>query len=146
MDLDLNDNTNQWGAHPAAVQALRAGAGDGLARYPELYADILRDAVAQRLHVRADCVTTGCGSDDVLDSVYRAVRSSDRDFVSVATPTFPMALALARMNGMDARAVPWPEALAEPEAYWRADLRWSTCAAPTTPRGTWLPSWWTKRT
>jgi histidinol-phosphate aminotransferase len=111
--LDLSDNTNQWGAHPAALEALRAAGSGALARYPDLYADELRAAVARRLRVPEICVTTGCGSDDVLDSTYRAA-AGPGDFVSVATPTFSMALPLARMNGMQVRTTPWGRALDDP--------------------------------
>lgn len=142
VELDLSDNTNQWGAHPGAVQALLGEAGGGLARYPELYADVLRAAVAARLNVSADCVTTGCGSDDVLDSIYRAVRCSDSDFVSVATPTFSMAMPLARMNGMDARAVPWSEALAAPEALLEGGPALVYVCRPNNPTGHVAPAPW----
>jgi len=111
--LDLSDNTNQWGAHPAALEVLRTAGDDALARYPDLYADELRAAVSRRLGVPEACVTTGCGSDDVLDSAYRSAAGA-ADFVAVATPTFSMALPLARMNGMEARATPWRAALDDP--------------------------------
>jgi histidinol-phosphate aminotransferase len=142
VEIDLSDNTNQWGAHPAAVRSLQSEAGDGLARYPELYADVLRAAVSERLGVEAECVTTGCGSDDVLDSIYRAVRSADGDFVSVATPTFSMAMPLARMNGMEARAVPWPEALEAPERLLEGGPALVYVCRPNNPTGHVAPQAW----
>jgi histidinol-phosphate aminotransferase len=111
--VDLSDNTNLWGTHPGALARIRAAGTDDLARYPELYADVLREAVAERFGVGADCVTTGAGSDDVLDSAFRAA-SGPGAVVSYASPTFSMVEPLARMNGMSARAVPWAEALADP--------------------------------
>jgi len=111
--LDLSDNTNQWGAHPAALEVLQGAGHEALARYPDLYADELRASVSRRLGVPEASVATGCGSDDVLDSTYRAAAGAG-DFVSVATPTFSMALPLARMNGMQARATPWSDALDDP--------------------------------
>lgn len=142
VELDLSDNTNQWGAHPGAVRALAGAAGDGLARYPELYADELREAVAQRLGITADCITTGCGSDDVLDSIYRATREQDGDFVSVATPTFSMALPLARMNGMKARTIPWARALEAPEALLEGDPALVYVCRPNNPTGHMAPTSW----
>src|SRR5690606_9291706 len=72
VEVDLSDNTNLCGTHPAALERIRAASTDDLARYPELYADVLRDAVAERFGVDPECVTTGAGSDDVLDSAFRA--------------------------------------------------------------------------
>jgi histidinol-phosphate aminotransferase len=112
--LDLSDNTNQWGTHPAALEVLRRADDDALARYPDLYADNLRAAAAARAGVAEDCVATGCGSDDVLDCTYRASGGGPGDFVSIAAPTFSMATPLARMNGMRARLTPWAEALDDP--------------------------------
>jgi histidinol-phosphate aminotransferase len=114
VELDLSDNTNQWGAHPAALEIVRGADEISLTRYPDLYADNLRTAAAARLRVPEECIATGCGSDDVLDSAYRASAGARGDFVSVATPTFSMALPLARMNGMAARPVPWSDALDDP--------------------------------
>jgi histidinol-phosphate aminotransferase len=112
--LDLSDNTNLWGTHPAALERIRAATEHDLARYPELYADTLRDAVAARFDVPADCVTTGAGSDDVLDSAFRAT-SAPGAKVRYVSPTFSMIEPFARMNGMASEAVPWDEALAQPE-------------------------------
>ena len=114
VELDLSDNTNQWGAHPAALKVLRRADVDALARYPDLYADELRTAAAARLGVPEQCISTGCGSDDVLDSAYRASGGSRNDVVSVAAPTFSMALPLATMNGRPARTTPWAAALDDP--------------------------------
>lgn len=111
--LDLSDNTNQWGTPPAALEALRAAGADDLARYPDLYADEVRAAAAARLGVPEACIATGCGSDDVLDSAYRAAGGGD-DLLSLAAPTFSMAAPFARMNGMRTRAVAWADALDDP--------------------------------
>lgn len=139
--LDLSDNTNQWGAHPAALEVLRSAGPAALARYPELYADELRASVARRLNVPEVCVTTGCGSDDVLDSTYRAAAGA-RDFVSVATPTFSMALPLARMNGMQARATPWSQALDDPERLLSGGPTLVYVCRPNNPTGEVAPTSW----
>lgn len=142
VEVDLSDNTNQWGSHPAALRALSRASGDDLARYPELYADTLRAAAAHRFGVPMDCISTGCGSDDVLDSIYRAVRCGDGDFVSAATPTFSMALPLARMNGMDARTVPWPDALDDPGRLLEGGPALVYVCRPNNPTGHVAPAAW----
>jgi len=144
IDVDLSDNTNQWGAHPAAAAALMAAVDEGLARYPELYADALRDAVAERLGVPAACVTTGCGSDDVLDSAFRAAAGPGAA-MSYAAPTFAMVAPLARMNGMAARAVAWERALASPETLLEGEPSLIYVCRPNNPTGHLAPSLWVER-
>ena len=140
--LDLSDNTNLWGTHPGALARIRAAATDDLARYPELYADVLRDAVAERFGVPADCVTTGAGSDDVLDSAFRAAAGGPDAFVSYASPTFSMVEPLARMNGMEARAVPWAEALADPGTLLEGGPALVYVCRPNNPTGEVAPRAW----
>lgn len=139
--LDLSDNTNLWGTHPGALARIRAAGTDDLARYPELYADVLRDAVAERFDVPAACVTTGAGSDDVLDSAFRAA-SGPGAFVAYAAPTFSMVEPLARMNGMEARAVPWAEALADPGALLEGGPALVYVCRPNNPTGEVAPRAW----
>lgn len=139
--LDLSDNTNRWGAPPAALEILRAADHDALARYPDLYADDLRAAAAARLGVPEACIATGCGSDDVLDSTYRA-SGGGRDLVAVATPTFSMALPLARMNGMTARSVPWADALDDPGRLLEGDPALVYVCRPNNPTGEVAPTAW----
>ena len=142
VELDLSDNTNQWGAHPAAVEILRGADDDALARYPDLYADGLREAAAARLGVDPACVATGCGSDDVLDSAYRAAGGGEDDFVSVASPTFSMALPLARMNGMPARTTRWRDALDDPGRLLAGGPALVYVCRPNNPTGEVAPTAW----
>jgi histidinol-phosphate aminotransferase len=142
VELDLSDNTNQWGPHPAALEVLRSADTDTLARYPDLYADTLREAAAARLDVPEECIATGCGSDDILDSTYRASGGRDADFVAVATPTFSMALPLARMNGMPARSVPWADALDDPGRLLVDGPALVYVCRPNNPTGELAPTAW----
>ena len=38
-DVDLSDNTNLWGAPPAALRAVHESAAAALSRYPTLYGE-----------------------------------------------------------------------------------------------------------
>jgi histidinol-phosphate aminotransferase len=94
--IDLSDNTNLWGMPPASRVAIAA---ETTARYPSLYANDLKKALAGYTGLPADMITTGCGSDDVLDSAMRAF-TEPGDRIAFSMPTFPMIPIFARMNGL----------------------------------------------
>jgi histidinol dehydrogenase len=102
--VDLSDNTNLWGAPPAAARALRDFMESEITRYPAVYAGRLKEALAEYAGVRSEEIVTGCGSDDVLDSALRAL-AEPGESVAVAEPTFAMASIFARMNGLEVRCV-----------------------------------------
>lgn len=144
VEVDLSDNTNLWGTHPEALAAIREADPDALARYPLLYADGLRNTVARRHGVRPEQVTTGCGSDDVLDSLWRAI-AEDGGLVSYAAPTFSMVEPLSRMNGRATRAVPWSMALEDPESLFEGDPVMVYICRPNNPTGHLAPLAWVER-
>ena len=67
--LDLSDNTNLWGTHPAALERVRTATADDLARYPTLYADPLRRAVADRIEVHGFALIRGNDSQGPLSTL-----------------------------------------------------------------------------
>ncbi|MDA1266098.1 MAG: histidinol-phosphate transaminase [Planctomycetota bacterium] len=142
--VDLSDNTNLWGPHPAALARMRAATPDDLRTYPELYADTLRVAVSERFGVAPECVTTGAGSDDVLDSAFRAAYGAGQT-VAYPAPTFSMVGDLARMSGMVPRPVPWQEALDNPRALLAGDPAVVYLCRPNNPTGAQLPEEWVER-
>jgi histidinol-phosphate aminotransferase len=142
--IDLSDNTNLWGPHPAALARMRAAAPEDLRCYPEVYADTLRRAVADRFGVDALCVTTGAGSDDVLDSAYRAA-SAPGAVVSYPAPTFSMVADLARMNGMVPHPVAWRTAVERPETLLENDPALVYLCSPNNPTGAVLGEAWIGR-
>jgi histidinol-phosphate aminotransferase len=115
--VDLSDNTSQRGAPPAAMRALAQAGADSLARYPTLYADVLRDAAARYHGVSPDEVVTGCGSDDVLASAIRAF-AGPGDVLTHPAPTFGMIPYFARLAGISPIAVP----LFGPEGHYDIDV------------------------
>ncbi len=100
--VDLSDNTNRWGVHPDALAAVRDADPEELLRYPPVYADRLRAAVARRFGVPPETVGTGCGSDDLLDSIFRA-SGEPGEGVAYLPPTFSMIEIFSRMNALEAR-------------------------------------------
>jgi histidinol-phosphate aminotransferase len=102
-EIDLSDNTNQWGAPPAAAAALREGLD--VSRYPDMYGDALKRTVAKLAGITPECVVTGNGSDDILDCVIRAF-ASPGDTVAHPDPTFVMLPVFSRINGITPVPVP----------------------------------------
>lgn len=138
--LDLSANTSRWGMPPAARAVLEAVPPTTLTEYPTPYADALRDAIAERFGVGRANVSTGCGSDDVIDSALRAF-CDPGSTLAHPTPTFPMARVFARMNDLRTATVP----LADDGGFDVARVAAARPAAvylctPNNPTGTSIPT------
>lgn len=103
--IDLSDNTNRHGIPPMLAELLKNTGSNAITRYPSLYAESLKEKLGCYLNVPASCISTGCGSDDVLDSAMRAL-ASPGDSIAYSVPTFPMIPVFAHMNGLNPVAVP----------------------------------------
>ncbi|KFA92621.1 pyridoxal phosphate-dependent aminotransferase [Archangium violaceum] len=103
--VDLSDNTNLFGMPPAAERILRETVASQVSRYPVGYAPELKQAVARYTGVDPSRVTTGCGSDDVIDSTLRAFLEPG-EVIAFPDPTFVMMSYFAKVNGLRAAAVP----------------------------------------
>lgn len=145
-DVDLSDNTNQWGAPPAASRALAGFDPARAARYPAAYAPALAEALATYAGVTPDMVVTGCGSDQVLDCAFRAL-AEPGDRVAHADPTFVIVPSFARANGLQPVAVPWHDASSgatgalevDVDALRAARARITYLCTPNNPTGTPVP-------
>lgn len=111
--VDLSDNTNLWGAHPAALEVVRKAPPEALTRYPSVYATELKEAVSERFGVPVENIATGCGSDGLIDSVFRA-STIPPGKVSFPAPTFSMVKVFAQMNGLERFPVDWHKAEIDP--------------------------------
>jgi histidinol-phosphate aminotransferase len=136
--VDLSDNTNLWGCHPEGLDILRSLNDNGLARYPGVYASGLKAAVHRRYGVPMECVTTGCGSDDLLDSVFRCA-TTPPGVVSFPTPTFSMVEIFTRMNGLEPHPVPMDVVTADPTVLLESDPAVVYLCSPNNPTGESLP-------
>ena len=143
-EVDLSDNTNLWGPHPDALARIREATPDDVRCYPEVYADTLRAAVSEKFGVAIDCVTTGAGSDDILDSAFRAA-GGPGSAVSFPTPTFVMAREFALMNGMRPRPVPWADAMRDPRSLLYGNPAVVYVCRPNNPTGAHPPDAWMER-
>ena len=111
--IDLSDNTNLWGAPPAALAALREVPSHGVSRYPTLYSEPLRDALLAHVGVPGDGdldIVTGCGSDEVLDCAMRAFAGRNAR-IAFSAPTFSMIPVVARLNGLEPVTIPFKDDL-----------------------------------
>lgn len=103
--LHLADNTNAFGAPPAALRTLAAAQPSDLTQYPSSSGPELREAIARYLGVAPNDVILGCGADNVIDCAFRAL-CEPGDAVAFPDPTFVMARYFAVTNGL--RPVPVP--------------------------------------
>jgi histidinol-phosphate aminotransferase len=140
VEIDLGDNTNQWGTPPAAAAALRDGFN--VSRYPDMYGDSLKRTIAAMASSSAastfgpECVVTGNGSDDVLDCAIRAF-ASPGDTVAHPDPTFVMVPVFSRINSVVPVAVPLAADFSmDADALLATNARIIYLCSPNNPTGT----------
>ncbi len=103
--VDLSDNTNLFGMPPAAERALREFTTSTITRYPASYAPELKKALATYTGFEPSWITTGCGSDDLIDCSLRAfLEPGER--IAVPEPSFSMMSYFAKVNGLQYTPVP----------------------------------------
>lgn len=135
-DVDLSDNTNLWGAPPAAQQALRELADGSFTRYPSAYALALKEALGAYAGVHQSWIVTGCGSDDVLASAIRALAEPGQSLAFCA-PSFAMIPVFARINGVVPVSVPMTATWdIDPDALIATGARIIYVCSPNNPTGT----------
>ncbi|MFO8173158.1 MAG: pyridoxal phosphate-dependent aminotransferase [Gemmatimonadota bacterium] len=141
VEVDLSDNTNLWGPSPAALSVIRNAPQEALARYPSVYAGPLKEAVAQRFGVPVENVTTGCGSDDILDSAFRAALFPP-GFMTYPGPSFSMVETFAAMNGLTPRMLDWAGAERDPGLLLQGGPALIYLCRPNNPTGATLVREW----
>lgn len=131
---NLADNTNLWGTPPTAARVVADSAG-GVASYPTLYGDALKDAAAEYVGVAPEAIVTGCGSDNVLDAAMRAFAGPGRR-VAFSTPTFVMVPKFATLAGADLVALPFASGGdLDVDALLAVDADITYVCAPNNPTG-----------
>ncbi|HSJ10143.1 MAG TPA: aminotransferase class I/II-fold pyridoxal phosphate-dependent enzyme, partial [Longimicrobiales bacterium] len=132
---DLSDNTGLFGPAPSLRGALDGITDATITRYPSVYATDLKRALADLLGVEPANITTGCGSDDVIDSALRAF-CEPGDTLAYAAPTFGMVPVFARMNAVRTLAVPLDTAFElDADALLAARARITYLCRPNNPTG-----------
>jgi histidinol-phosphate aminotransferase len=134
--FDLSDNTNLWGAPPAALRALAAVGQTEITRYPVAFEPALTSALADYAGVSPDMIACGCGSDDVLDSAIRAF-GEPGEALCVPDPSFSMIPVFARTNGLRPVSIPLTRWLdADVDAMIETGARIIYLCSPNNPTGT----------
>ncbi|HXD51599.1 MAG TPA: histidinol-phosphate transaminase, partial [Burkholderiales bacterium] len=135
-EVDLSDNTNLFGVPPAAAELLTKAPSERITRYPTVFASRLKEEIAHWFGVAPENVTTGCGSDDVIDSALRAFCETG-DRVVFPDPTFSMAAAFARINALEPVPVPLTDELQlDVAGLSNARGRVTYVCSPNNPTGT----------
>ena len=133
--IDLTDNTNLWGAPPHAEQVLRSCSAAAITRYPSPYCADLKEAIAQYAGVTPDMVTTGCGSDQLIDAAMRAF-GEPGTLLAATDPTFTMVPIFSRMNALRATMVTeLPDHDADVDALLATGARCIYLCSPNNPTG-----------
>jgi histidinol-phosphate aminotransferase len=135
VDIDLSDNTNLWGAPPAALRALATIGPEEVTRYPVAFEPALAAALAEYAGVPPAMIACGCGSDDVLDSAIRAF-AEPGELLCTADPSFGMIPVFARTNGLSPVSTPLTSSLdLDVDAMIETDARIIYLCSPNNPTG-----------
>lgn len=133
---DLSDNTNLFGVAPAVRALFEDVRSPLITRYPSVFADELKRALAQRHQVAPENITTGCGSDDVIDSAMRAFCEPGAR-VSFCNPTFGVVSTFARMNAAEPTVVATNDDWSiDPASLVEKDAAVTYVCTPNNPTGT----------
>jgi histidinol-phosphate aminotransferase len=134
--VDLSDNTNLFGVPPTAEYILRDTGRSTITRYPASYAPDLKKALSEYTGFEPSWLTTGCGSDDLIDCTLRAfLEPGER--IAVMDPSFTMMSYFAKVNGLKFTPVPLkPDFDLDVDAMLATDARLFYVCSPNNPTST----------
>ena len=139
--IKLNTNENPYPPSPAVEKAIREFDIARLRRYPDPFADELRDIFAADCKVARNNVIIGNGSDDLLTMCFRAFTSPEHP-VAVFEPSYSLYPVLAAMQGAEVIRIDlangdfaYPENAVEAAA----DANMLIITRPNAPTGTLCP-------
>lgn len=95
--IKLASNENPFGPSPKALEAI-ARESKNLQIYPDQKSKLLREALAKKFGVPADCLICGNGSDDIMQ-VLAATYLNPNDEVIISKNTFSVYELVARIFG-----------------------------------------------
>ena len=137
--IKLASNENPRGPSPSVLRAISVAARD-LTRYPDGNGFALKAALCEALHVNADQIVLGNGSNDVLELVSQAfLRQGDHAVYSqYAFIVYPLATQARGALGIEVPARDYGHDLDAMRAAITPRTRIVFVANPNNPTGTWL--------
>jgi histidinol-phosphate aminotransferase len=135
--IKLASNENPLGPSPLAIEAAKK-ALEGTNRYPDGSGYYLRDSLAERLGVPAECIILGGGSTELIDLAARTMLQPGDAGVS-AQGSFPMYYISVRATGARLVQIPLRDYTFDLDAiahYMPADAKIIFLANPNNPTGT----------
>ena len=141
--VKLNTNENPYRASDKVYAAIRQAAENGLSRYPDPVATIVRETVAQKFHIDPRSVLCGNGSDDLLTILTRTFVGSG-ELLRLPYPTYILYRSLAEIQGAVSEIVPFHADWSLPDEFFAnpiaQKLRLVFLPNPNSPSGTVIPS------
>ena len=137
--IKLASNENPRGPSPSVLRAISVAARD-LTRYPDGNGFALKAALSEALHVNADQIVLGNGSNDVLELVSQAfLRQGDHAVYSQYTfIVYPLATQARGALGIEVPAKDFGHDLDAMRAAITPKTRIVFIANPNNPTGTWV--------
>lgn len=136
--IKLNTNENPYGPSPKVLEAIRAGADEGLKLYPDPTCGALLEAAADYYGVGREQIFAGNGSDEVLAFSFMAFFDPGRTvlFPDITYTFYPVYTSLF---GLDYRTVPVNEDFSLPAEEFYASPGGVIIANPNAPTGRLMP-------
>jgi histidinol-phosphate aminotransferase len=104
--IHIDSNENPRGPGQSSIEALHRAISARVGRgYPPDYVGDLRETIASRYNVAADCVIIGTGSGPILEAGVRAFCSASKPLVT-ASPSYGAPEGAARRIGASIKAIP----------------------------------------
>ncbi|MCD7948037.1 MAG: histidinol-phosphate transaminase [Oscillospiraceae bacterium] len=138
--IKLNTNENPYPPSPKALAAIADAAGEGLRRYPDPEADLLRDAVCDVYGVRREQVFPGNGSDEVLAFAFQAFFDPARAPIRFADITYSFYEVYTAFFGIPFEIIPLEEGFVlDTAGYCTGTAGGIVLANPNAPTGRGMP-------
>lgn len=137
--IKLASNENPLGP-PAGARDVIHGQLDDLALYPDGSGFALTNALTQKHHIAASCITLGNGSNDVLDMIGRTFLEAGKEaiFSEYAFAVYPIVTQAVGAKAQIAKARDYGHDLDAMLALVNNNTRVIFIANPNNPTGTWL--------
>ncbi|MHC4712277.1 MAG: histidinol-phosphate transaminase [Planctomycetota bacterium] len=133
--VKLNTNECPYPPSPKVVRAILGEAWGALNRYPDPFADAVRDRLAERFGLARENFIVGNGGDDILTIVSRCL-IGEGDVIAYPEPTYTLYETLADLQAAKTMCVPFDEDYSIPKPLFGNSARVTFLANPNGPSGT----------